>query len=81
MTPETLRIYEAALALSEEERDDLLEALLEIQGGPESLRFRDEWAAEAEARWSEYLAGKVTPVDAADVIARARERFKKPPAE
>lgn len=74
MNAKTEQVLNSALALSDEERGELVEALiasLSDTAGP----IDESWRAIIERRSAEIRSGKVTPVPWEDVKRRARERL------
>ena len=70
MSPQASRVLHDALALSRQERAELVEQLLGSLTTPET-RARDErWAAEAEARVTAFERGELATVPAAEVFSR-----------
>ena len=61
-------ILEAALALPEENRVDIIEKLLESLTVSERPQFLDEWALEAERRIRAYEAGNTQAIPGEEVF-------------
>ena len=61
MSPKAQRLLEEALALPEDARTDLVEALIESLDGP------GESSAEVEAAWTEEIARRLKDVEAGAV--------------
>ncbi len=69
MGPEYERVLQAALALSDDEREELLNSLLHMRN--EGRVLDETWVAEIRRRSAEYDAGTVTPIPWATVRERA----------
>jgi putative addiction module component (TIGR02574 family) len=59
MSPETEQLFRAVLALPEDERSELIEALLASQDQADELPFDPEWLAETQRRSAETESGSV----------------------
>lgn len=68
-------VFQAALALPESERVELIDALIGTLPADDAAPLDDAWLAEIEHRSREYDEGKVTPVAWAQVKERARQRM------
>ena len=62
MTPLTSQVYEAALALAEEERAELASRLLESLPQDTPSQLHPAWADELPRRLAQVDSGQVTPV-------------------
>ena len=68
MTPLTSQVYEAAMALPEDERAELASRLLESLSGEGSpSRLHPAWAEELRRRLAQVDSGEVTPLPWAEV--------------
>jgi putative addiction module component (TIGR02574 family) len=70
MSPATEQVFQAALALPEEERRELVETLL--AAGPGGIEA--EWDAEAERRLDEILDGRAEGRPLDEFLAELRGR-------
>lgn len=57
MTPTTEAVYRSALALSDAEREELIDALLDPGGPTDTLLTGDAWLAEIHRRSAAYDSG------------------------
>ena len=73
MSTDLEEIAAAALALSEEDRADLLVRLMESLDGPPDADVEQAWADEIARRLEEVRSGKETPVPWAEVRKRLIE--------
>jgi putative addiction module component (TIGR02574 family) len=80
MSPATGQLLRAVLTLPENERRELVEALLATQDAPGELPFDSGWLAEAQRRYAEVQAGAVNLIPWQVVQARARQRLENPPS-
>lgn len=71
MTEILEKVEKQVLSLSREERAFLADRLLSSLGGEALTDVDVAWVAEAELRYSEYLAGRRKPVPAEEVFAEA----------
>jgi putative addiction module component (TIGR02574 family) len=78
MRPGTERLFQAVLALPEEERSELIEALLVSQDQPDELPFDQEWLAEIQSRSAEVDSGSVQLTPWSIVRERVRQRLETP---
>jgi putative addiction module component (TIGR02574 family) len=76
MSPATEDILRAALALTEEERTELIEELLAAKPESGDLPFDPAWLSEIQRRSAEIDEGRVTLTPWAEVRDRVRERVK-----
>ncbi len=76
MSPATEQLLQAALALPEPERLELLEALLEAGNRPGELPFDPDWLPEIQRRSAEIQAGEVTLAPWPLVRERVRQRLE-----
>lgn len=82
ITPMSTRSDELARqakALSREEKEALLRALIEDLDGPSDGSEEEVarlWAEEARRRFDEYLRGEVQAIPSVEVMAEARSRLK-----
>jgi len=63
-------------ALAPEDRERLVDQLLESLNEPAAAELNAAWEAEIERRLAEYDAGMVQAVDAAEVFMKARRIAK-----
>ena len=63
-------------ALAPEDRERLVDQLLESLNEPAASELNAVWEAEIEKRLAEYDRGEVTAIDAAAVFAKARRVAK-----
>jgi putative addiction module component (TIGR02574 family) len=76
VSPVTEQLFHSAMALSEEERWELVEALL-AECDPAQVRpFDDAWLAEVQRRSAEIDAGTAELTPWADVKRRVRQRLE-----
>ena len=64
-----------ALALPEEDRARLAERLLQTLAPGEDVDAEEEWLAEAERRYREYQAGRMTARSSEQVLKDARKKL------
>lgn len=76
MEPATEQVFQAALALPEEERFELVEALLASQAPPEELPFDPAWLEEVRRRSAEVQAGTIQMESWPVVRERVRRRLE-----
>jgi putative addiction module component (TIGR02574 family) len=76
VSPATEQLLQSALALPEEERLELVEALLAECDSALARPFDDAWLAEAQRRSAQIDAGTATLTPWAEVKRRARERLE-----
>jgi putative addiction module component (TIGR02574 family) len=76
MSPATEQLLQAALALPEDERLELAEALLEARGLSSQLPFDSAWLPEIQRRSAEIDAGTVSLAPWSVVKARVRRRLE-----
>jgi putative addiction module component (TIGR02574 family) len=74
MTPAVEQILQAALALPEPDRVELVDALIAALEPETSAAIDDAWRAEVSRRSAEYDAGLVKPIPWAKVKEGARQR-------
>lgn len=75
------RLESELLALSAEDRARLAERLIEsLDDAPEDdpVEVERAWVAEAERRYTRYLAGDQSARPAEEVLARVRDLLKQP---
>jgi len=72
MSPGTEQVFEAALALPEEERLQLIDALLAALDQNGTPPLDEAWLAEVRHRSAAFDAGEVTPIPWSEVKERAR---------
>lgn len=75
MTQAVEQLLQSALALPENERLQLLTALMSAVEEQGLRPFDDEWLSEIQRRSAEYDAGGVQPLSWAEVKARARQEL------
>jgi putative addiction module component (TIGR02574 family) len=73
MSPGGEQLLQAALALPEDERLEMIEALLAALDQGSSRPIDDTWMAEVRRRSAEFDAGKVKPIPWSEVKERARQ--------
>ena len=78
MSPGTEQLFQAVLALPEDERSELIEALLASQDQPDELPFDPEWLAEIQRRSAEMDSGSVQLTPWSIVRERVRQRLEGP---
>jgi putative addiction module component (TIGR02574 family) len=76
MGPATEQVLQAALALPEEERLELVEALLDSHAPPDELPFDPAWLSEVQRRSAEVEAGTVHLTPWPVVRERVRKRLE-----
>jgi len=76
MSPVTEQLLEAALALSEEERFELVEALLSSQGSSDESTLDPAWLVEVQRRSAEIDSGQVQLTPWNVVRDRVRQRLE-----
>ncbi len=76
MGPATEQVLQAALALPEEDRLELVEALLDSHAPPDGLPFDPAWLDEVRRRSAEVEAGTVQPAPWPVVRDRVRRRLE-----
>jgi putative addiction module component (TIGR02574 family) len=76
MNPATEDILRAALALPEDERTELVDALLAEQAHSGDLPFDPSWLTEIRRRSAELDAGNVQPTPWPEVRERVRRRVE-----
>jgi putative addiction module component (TIGR02574 family) len=70
------QVYQAALALPEQERVQLVDDLIATLKPEDAVPLDDAWLAEIERRSEEYDAGVVTGIPWSEVKERARRRLQ-----
>ena len=68
-------IVAAALNLSQSDRAELASRLIESLDDADDGDVEAAWIEEAEQRYADYRAGRVTAREAGDVFAEARRRL------
>ena len=68
-------LYASAMALPDEQRRELAEALLDSLPAREALEIEAAWVAEASRRAGELERGEVEALDAGAVLAAIRARL------
>jgi putative addiction module component (TIGR02574 family) len=81
MNPAADQLLQAALALSEKDRIELIEALLASRDLPNALPFDRAWLPEIERRSAEIETGTVSTESWSIVRARVRERVEGRPGD
>ena len=76
MSPVAEQLLQAALALPEDERLELVEALLATQDSPGELPFDPAWLGELQRRSAEFEAGTVQLTPWPVVRERVRKRLE-----
>jgi len=76
MTPVAEQLFQSALALPNEDRLQLVEALLAECDQTLARPFADEWMEEIQRRSAEVDAGSATLTPWAEVKRRVRERVE-----
>jgi putative addiction module component (TIGR02574 family) len=74
MSPTTEQLLDTALALPDEERLELVEALLASFTSGEQPPFDESWREVVRRRSAELRSGQVTPIPWAEVKRQAREK-------
>jgi putative addiction module component (TIGR02574 family) len=70
--PDTVAdLVQRGRALSPEQREQLVDQLLESLNEPAAQALDASWDAEIERRLAEYDSGKAQPIDAVEVFAKA----------
>ena len=70
--PDTVAdLVQRGRALSPEQREQLVDQLLESLNEPAAQALDASWDAEIERRLTEYDSGKAQPIDAVEVFAKA----------
>jgi len=77
MEIEYCEILDAAVALPDDERALLVEALLDSLSPEKSLRFEEAWMAIVERRWKDYQSGTAQHSTWAEVKERARGKARR----
>ena len=78
MVKKAEELYREALALSEEERDELVRLLtMQTDSGWASPEIEQAWMEEIERRYREWKDGKVEGIPADEVFRRVRDRLVK----
>ncbi|WP_157269402.1 addiction module protein [Azohydromonas aeria] len=72
MPDRVAELVQHGLALSPEDRQRLVDRLLESLNEPAASQLDSAWAPEIERRLAEYDRGEVQAVDADEVFAKAR---------
>ena len=67
------RLYEEALALPEEEREDLALRLLQSVANDEPIQLHPEWEAEAASQLDQLKAGTLQTVPLEEALSRIRQ--------
>lgn len=75
MTQSIRDIFDAALALSEEEQLQLIAALVSTVDQRSPAPLDESWREEIRRRSAEYDAGGITPISWAEVKAEARREI------
>jgi putative addiction module component (TIGR02574 family) len=73
MSPGAENVLQAALALPEEERLEIIDALLAALDQESTPPISEAWMAEVRRRSAEFDAGGVTPIPWSEVKKRARQ--------
>ncbi|MEO6807553.1 MAG: addiction module protein [Isosphaeraceae bacterium] len=76
MSPATEQLLQAALALPEDERLELAEALLDARSPSSGLPFDPAWLTEIQRRSAEFEAGTVSLTPWSVVKERGRRRLE-----
>jgi putative addiction module component (TIGR02574 family) len=74
MSQRVEQLLEAALALPEEDRVELVEALIAAFDQGQERPFDTSWLPEIQRRSAEYDAGAVRPIPWSEVKGRARQQ-------
>ena len=72
MPDQVSELVKRGRALAPEDRERLVDQLLESLNEPAAAELNAAWEAEIERRLAEYHQGKVQAVDAEEVFAKAR---------
>ena len=76
MPDQVTELVKRGRALAPEDRELLVDQLLESLNEPAAAELNAAWEAEIEKRLAEYDRGEVTSVDAVAVFAKARSIAK-----
>ena len=76
MPDQVTELVKRGRALAPEDRERLVDQLLESLNEPAASELNAAWEAEIEKRLAEYDRGEVTAIDAAAVFAKARRIAK-----
>ncbi len=72
MPDQIAELVKRARALAPEDRERLVDQLLESLNEPAAAELDAAWESEIERRLAEYDSGSVRAIDATEVFARAR---------
>jgi putative addiction module component (TIGR02574 family) len=72
MADQVSELVKRGRALAPEDRERLVDQLLESLNEPAAAELNAAWETEIERRLAEYDGGKVLAIDAAEVFAKAR---------
>lgn len=72
MPDQVAELFERGRALPREDRERLVDQLLQSLNEPAASELDAAWEAEIERRLAEFERGEVQPIDAAEVFAKAR---------
>ena len=76
MPDQVTELVKRGRALAPEDRERLIDQLLESLNEPAATELNAAWDAEIEKRLAEYDRGEVTAIDAEAVFAKARRIAK-----
>ena len=76
MPDQVTELVKRGRALAPEDRERLVDQLLESLNEPAATELNAAWEAEIEKRLAEYDRGEVTAIDAEAVFAKARRIAK-----
>ena len=76
MPDQVTELVKRGRALAPEDRERLVDQLLESLNEPAATELNAAWEAEIEKRLAEYDGGEVTAIDAEAVFAKARRIAK-----
>ena len=72
MRDQVADLVERGRALAPEDRERLVDQLLQSLNEPAAAELAAPWEAEIQRRLAEYDRGEVDPIDAEEVFAKAR---------
>jgi len=76
MSPNMAEIEAKIRLLSQEDKAELVRALIADLDGPSDIGVEEAWIEESQRRQREVSEGKVAPVPAEQVFAHLRSRLK-----
>lgn len=72
MSKQVNELLERGKALEPDEREQLVDLLIQSLEGPSAAKIDASWSEEIERRLAEYASGQVQAIDAEEVFAKAR---------